>query len=144
MVRLEPLFLQEKLQAFLRREGKVYLVGGYVRDLILGRETRDIDIAVEGSALEVARRAAAALGGSFVPLDQERGIARVVGEGFSLDFASLKGEISRDLGGRDFTINAMAITLDGQVVDPFGGREDLEARLIRALGEQAFEEDPVR
>ena len=144
MVKLKPLFLQEKLEAFLRREGKVYLVGGYVRDLMLGRETRDIDIAVEGSALEVARRAAAALGGSFVPLDQERGIARVVGEGFSLDFVPLKGEISRDLAARDFTVDAIALTLDGEVVDPFGGREDLEARLIRALGERAFEEDPVR
>ena len=128
MVRLEPLFLQEKLQAFLRREGKVYLVGGYVRDLMLGRETRDIDIAVEGSALEVARRAAAALGGSFVPLDSERGIARVVGEGFSLDFVPLKGEISRDLAGRDFTVDAMALTLDGQVGFPLRYRDQVAVR----------------
>ncbi|MFH1483359.1 MAG: metal-dependent phosphohydrolase, partial [Chloroflexota bacterium] len=62
----------------------------------------------------------------------------------SLDFVPLKGEISHDLGGRDFTVDAMALTLDGQVVDPFGGREDLEARLIRALGEGAFEADPAR
>lgn len=141
---MKPLSLQEKLWPLLRREGKVYLVGGYVRDMMLGRETRDIDIAVEGSALEVARRAAAALGGSFVPLDQKRGIARVVVGGLSLDFVPLKGEICHDLAGRDFTIDAMALTLDGQVVDPFGGRQDVEARLIRALGEEVFEEDPAR
>jgi len=144
MVKLKPLILPGKLEALLRSEAKVYLVGGYVRDLMLGRGTRDIDIAVEGSALEVARRVAVGLGGAFVPLDRERGIARVVGEGFSLDFVPLKGEISVDLAGRDFTIDAMALTLDGQVVDPFGGRKDLEARLIRALREEAFEEDPAR
>jgi poly(A) polymerase len=136
-----------------------YLVGGWVRDHLLGRKTRDIDVAVGVSAPEFARRAAAAFEGHYVLLDEAEGIARVVlvendagrETQWHLDFSTIRGNIEADLSRRDFTIDAMAIALGDigkrpstRVVDPLGGRKDLEARLIRAVGASIFEDDPAR
>ncbi|MFC2001406.1 CCA tRNA nucleotidyltransferase [Chloroflexota bacterium] len=106
---------------FLAEEGvQSYLVGGLVRDMLLGRDTADIDIAVDAGALEIAPRAATALGGKYVLLDEINGIGRVVlakneatpAEGkWELDFSTLKSDIEQDLAQRDFTIDAMAVDL---------------------------------
>jgi poly(A) polymerase len=136
-----------------------YLVGGWVRDHLLGRKTRDIDIAVGVSAPEFARQAAAVLGGHYVLLDEAEGIARVVlvenddakEAQRHLDFSTLRGTIESDLSRRDFTIDAMAIDLSEigkrsppRLIDPFGGKNDLEAGIIRAVSPSIFEDDPAR
>jgi tRNA nucleotidyltransferase/poly(A) polymerase len=136
------------------RSCKGYLVGGYVRNLLLGRETRDLDVAVAGDAVAMARELADRLGGAFVLLDEERRTARVVlhdREGRSyVDFATLRdGSLERDLAARDFTINAMAIDVaEGgagrAVVDLFGGRKDLEDRVVRAVSDCVFQDDAIR
>jgi len=109
---------------FLTEQGiKSYLIGGFVRDILLGRDTADIDIAVAADALEVAPKVATALGGKYVRLDEVNRVGRVVlnnGDTSTrgkreLDFSTLKGSIEQDLAQRDFTIDAMAIDL-GQVV----------------------------
>ena len=120
-----------------------YLVGGYIRDTLLGRKTRDIDIAVGASATDVARVVAAALDGHYVLLDEAQGIARVVlveseaakETQWHLDFSTIRGTIEADLSRRDFTIDAMAIDLGDigkrsppRLIDPFLGQKDLGSR----------------
>lgn len=130
-----------------------YLVGGVVRDMLLGRATHDVDVAVSGDALTLARALADALGGAFYPLDEERGVARVVlvggGTRANVDIARLRGGgIEQDLRLRDFTVNALALPLDDlrlpAVLDPTGGVRDLEEGVVRAVSETSFSDDPVR
>jgi len=156
----EEASILDRVCAFLDREGlDSYIFGGYVRDALLGRSTRDIDIAVCGPALEVARRAAHALNGQYVPLDESRQIARVVlaegdpaeGRRWHLDFSTIDDSIEKHLSQRDLTINAMAINTREleqgtvpRVIDPLHGREDLQRGVIRQASDTAFEDCPVR
>ena len=135
-----------------------HVVGGLLRDALLGRATRDLDLAFVGDALPVARRLADSLGGVVVVLDEPRQIARVVvadggGEVVAkLDIASMQGDVLQDMARRDFTVDAMAVPLSlfltgdwrSAVVDPFDGRGDLERGLIRAVGPRVFREDGAR
>jgi poly(A) polymerase len=133
-----------------------YIVGGFVRDMSLGREVADIDVAVSSDALEIAPRIAGELGGKYVLLDQENGLGRVVlpGEKWRIiDFSTFKGSIEQDLARRDFTIDAMAIELKqftsqpfspSLLIDPFKGYTDLSRRVVRAVMDTAFESDPAR
>lgn len=139
--------LQEILHA---QTEQGWLVGGAVRDLSLKRKLRDFDVALKGDVAGIARQFADVSGGGFFTLDEERGHFRVVfkGEGEQFDFAPLKGEtIGDDLLLRDFTINAMALPLlpgDGELLDPLGGREDLEQQRIRRCSQRSFDDDPLR
>ncbi|MFB0538411.1 MAG: CCA tRNA nucleotidyltransferase [Anaerolineae bacterium] len=134
------------------RSVRAYLVGGYVRDRLLGRESHDVDFAVEGDALGLARTVADWMRGAFVPLDDERGTGRVVtrdehGQRLFVDFAVLQGrDITVDLSRRDFTIDAIALDINdlSRFIDPYDGRGDLEAGLVRAVSEVAFRDDPLR
>lgn len=145
--------LLTQISRFLAQQGiPAYLVGGFVRDALLGRATADIDIAV-ADALAVAPAVADALGGTAFVLDEATGAARVVlpGKDWQMDFTTLKGNIEADLARRDFTIGAMAVLLEagmditaGPIIDPCGGREDLERRLVRAVGEDVFRDDAAR
>jgi poly(A) polymerase len=120
-----------------------YLVGGAVRDALLGREARDLDWLVADPEAE-ALRAAAALGGSAFVLDRARGHWRAVGGGVTLDYTPLVGSLEDDLGRRDFTLNAIAAGPDGHLVDPLDGRGDALARRLRMTSEAALADDPVR
>jgi poly(A) polymerase len=129
-----------------------YWVGGTVRDRLLGRESHDWDF-VCLHAERVARAVARQLDASFVTLDEQNRIYRVVPRpkpgqpaDLTLDFAERQGKrIEEDLGRRDFTINAMAIPLSANhVIDPFDGQKDLKKRVVRALSRKAFQEDPLR
>jgi len=140
----------------------LHLVGGPVRDLVLGAATLDLDLAVEGDALSLASQVAAALNARCV---QHRafGTATVKGEGSSLDLATVRSEsyqhpgalprvypasIREDMLRRDFTINAMALSLTGpqrgELFDPCGGQADLKAGLVRVLHEGSFVDDATR
>lgn len=133
----------------------VYLVGGTVRDLLIGADTHDLDFAVDGDGLVVARRVADSVRGAYVALDRERGMGRVVLTAHSntsslyLDFASLRGpDLGADLRDRDFTINAMAVSQqsDGALVliDPLSGLQDLLDRTLRATHSGSLLDDPIR
>lgn len=148
-------FLPEPLFAALAAStgaaaGECYVVGGYVRDRLGGRPAADLDVAVAGDPRLVAVGVGRRFGGSVFPLSEEHGAwrvslrERVSGVG-SVDVTSLRGSIAADLALRDFTINAMAGTLDGEtLIDPHGGAEDLRAGVIRSVSDTAIDADPIR
>jgi poly(A) polymerase len=144
---------------------KVFVVGGFLRDLLLGRETKDFDLVPEGNAQRFARSLARKAEGRFVLLDEKNRIYRVVIEKgkeiFNLDFSQMRGEkIEEDLLLRDFTVDAMALRLDliednfgilrrpkhlsRVIVDPYGGMIDLKKKLIRKTSHRIFDDDPLR
>jgi poly(A) polymerase len=151
-----PPALLDVRQFFTSRGLRAYLVGGAVRDALLGRKTDDLDVAVEtstSSLLEAARDLAGVLDGRYVLLHQEMGAARVVlSDGPVIDLIAAPRGLARDLGRRDFTVNAMAVSLnemDSQdrhvdVIDLHDGRADLSASVLRAVSAEAFDDDPVR
>ncbi len=143
--------LLDKIRLVLPEDVPVFLVGGAVRDALLQRPTHDLDFAVDGDGIQVARQVADALNAAFVPLDPERGTGRVVllresGQ-YTIDFASLRGEdIESDLRARDFTINALAVDVRApdKLLDPLGGALDLHRKILRPCSPTAFLDDPLR
>ncbi|MEE9226862.1 MAG: CBS domain-containing protein, partial [Acidobacteriota bacterium] len=144
-------------------ELRPYLVGGLVRDLLLGRENTDVDLVVEGDGILFARELQKALGGTVRTHENFGTAVLVLPDGFKVDLASSRtefyakpgalptvqqGDIHHDLYRRDFTINAMAVELHpkhyGRLVDRFGGNRDLDAKTIRVLHSLSFIEDPTR
>ncbi len=155
-----------RVKAFCASRGlEAFLVGGLVRDHLAGLPTRDVDLAVRVPSLAGAdlfdlagQLAQSAFPGeaTFVPLDQVHGVARVVvstgGQRWYVDLSGFSDDIASDLARRDFTVDALGLPLDAwgapdwpsRLVDPFGGLRDLEGRLIRALSDSVFRDDPVR
>ena len=140
--------------------GDVYMTGGTVRDLLLGRKPADIDLTVVHRAKLWADRLAACTGGTYVELGREEDAARVVWQGLDIDFSSFRegaASLDEELHKRDITVNSMAMPLHGllhdpccenhevlPVVDPVGGIKDLEARLVRVTSRESFRSDPLR
>jgi len=141
-------------------EPGVYVVGGAVRDALLGRVPKELDLVVEGDATEVAARAAHRVDGKLL-IHERFKTATITTEGFSFDIASARKEtytrpgalpdvqlgatITEDLARRDFTINAIAVDLArGRAVEWPGAREDLEQRRLKVLHERSFIDDPTR
>lgn len=140
------------VQQALEPDQQVYLVGGAVRDLLLGRDLHDLDFTMGENPVPLTRKIARALDAGFFVLDDERHTTRVVyhrpdGREFPLDFVQFTGaDLEDDLRHRDFTLNAIAIDIckPDELIDPLGGQADLEARLLRACSDQALLDDPVR
>ena len=140
----------------------LYLVGGAVRDLLLGRPNFDLDLVVEGDAPKLANQLAQREGDEII-VHRHFGTAKLRRKKASIDFATARaetyahpgalptvhpGSIEDDLYRRDFSINAMAVHLDldnfGKLVDPCGGEDDLKNKLIRILHEKSFTDDATR
>ena len=160
--RIEALPGMDRVFPALEGLPPAYLVGGALRDLLRGAVTKDLDIAVEGRADAVARELAQRLGGEVEGYERF-GTATVRAGDLRLDLATARREryrlpgalpevepasIEEDLGRRDFTVNAMAAALAagerGRLHDPHGGRDDLEAGVIRILHRHSFVDDPTR
>jgi tRNA nucleotidyltransferase (CCA-adding enzyme) len=125
----------------------VYVVGGAVRDGLLGRVRAelDLDITIAAGAVEVARRLAHEYQAGFVLLDAERQIARVVFPGMTLDIAQQDGDIVQDLARRDYTLNAIAYDIQaGVTIDPLDGTQDILDRTIRMVSRPNLVDDPLR
>lgn len=155
--------LMEVAHFFAERQTRVYLVGGSLRDLLLGEVGVDWDLVTDGEAHKLARQLANRLGGSYVHLHEKA--SRVVlhppasaGEQV-LDIAPLHGgSLEEDLRARDFTLNALAAPLGDVVqflrgspgeietllIDPLHGYRDLQARRLRAVDDEVFRHDPLR
>ncbi len=141
----------------------IYLVGGSVRDLLLNRPTLDVDLTLEGDAPALARRVAIGLEDVRCIVHSAFGTATLKGADLHLDVATARvetykrpgalpsvhpGSLQDDLFRRDFTVNAMAMALTGDqrgtITDPFDGKSDLEAGLLRVLHEASFRDDATR
>lgn len=141
----------------------VYLVGGFVRDLLLARDNLDIDFVVEGDGIVFATELAKALGGRAKPYVKFNTAVIILPDGLKIDVASARmeyyqrpaalptvepGSIKHDLARRDFTINTLAIQINakeyGRLIDHFGGQQDLKMGVIRVLHGLSFIEDPTR
>ncbi len=145
-----PPILQDVRRA-LPGDAKVWLVGGAIRDALLNRRIQDLDFVVDGDALTAARVVAEALRAAFYPLDSERDVGRVIltrdDARFTLDFARLRGPgLEADLAGRDFTLNALAVSLADPetLLDPLQGEADLRSKLIRLCSPRSIADDPIR
>jgi len=162
--------LLRAVQSAAGRSRSPVLVGGAVRDTRLASARpstasarspvasarppapADLDVAVESGALDIARRVAERLGGAFVPLDPERGTARVLAGGMCLDVSDWRAPtLEGDLAARDFTVNALAVPVRellsrgrARVVDPTGGLADLRARRLRVHDRRVLTDDPLR
>src|SRR3954468_8337370 len=136
--------MRELVEELFAGEG-AYVVGGPVRDELLGREVVDLDVALREPE-RAARAYAKGSGGAPFPLSERHGAWRAALDGGrTVDFTPLPGAIEEDLATRDFTINAIAEPLaGGALLDPFGGRADLDAKLIRAVAPSVFTDDPLR
>jgi len=125
-----------------------WLVGGAIRDRLLGRPVLDMDVVVEGDPEEAARAVAAAQRGPVFPLSEAFGAWRVLSHDrrITFDFSPLQGvTIEEDLSKRDFTVNAIAQPLGGgPLIDPHGGERDVRDGLLRVVGPGAYEHDPLR
>jgi poly(A) polymerase len=150
-------FLISALGATASQMGaEVYLVGGRIRDFLLNKKTGDFDFAVKGDSSSFAKELAKALEGSYILLDKETKLSRVVlDDGITLDFSPLKGnDIEEDLSNRDFTINAMALPITllnkdfsfnpSDIIDPLRGQEDLKKGIIKQCSREGFSQDPLR
>ncbi len=159
-----PLF--HEIGGLAEAQGRhAFVVGGFVRDLLLGRPTKDIDIAVSGDGITFARSVCDALGSSQVVAFEKFGTARLRLRGMEIEFVGMRreaysphsrkprvaaGTIDDDLARRDFTVNAIAASLApgdfGRLVDPFEGRADIVHRLLRTPLEPSatFSDDPLR
>ncbi|HLW95422.1 MAG TPA: hypothetical protein VKS25_08605 [Solirubrobacteraceae bacterium] len=133
---------------------RVAVVGGFVRDISLGRVPRELDLVVEGDAAALARSL-----GSEVTVHEPFGTASVAGDGWRVDVAMARRErypqpgalpevaparLEDDLHRRDFSVNAIAVTLGGELLAADHALDDLEAGVMRVLHEQSFTDDPTR
>lgn len=167
ITRLLPVEVQELLKRLgdlaADKGVKAYIVGGIVRDLLLGVANLDVDVVIEGDGISFAKRAAKALGGRVRAHEKFGTAVLILPSGFRVDIASARTEfyekpgalpeverssLRQDLARRDFTINAMAIRIDSahrdELLDFFGGVRDLNERVVRVLHNLSFVEDPTR
>jgi poly(A) polymerase len=143
---LQDLLLEKQVDVPL------YIVGGAVRDAYLRGAIKDIDIAVDGNAISMARNVADWFNGDIFVMDNDRGVARVFVDTFDgqvvIDFAQFRGEsLDADLQDRDFTVNAMAADLLGDIthlIDPLHGEQDLNAKVLQRCSEHSIQDDPIR
>lgn len=157
-------FILKELSKLAKREkANIFLVGGFLRDLLLQRKTVDYDIVIDKDAKKLARQFSKYIKGTFVLLDEENRIYRVVKklrkkqdikETINVDFSQMRGgNIEDDLTLRDFTIDAMAMQINVKskglgvkknIIDPCRGLRDLRNRIIRVVNERIFIDDPLR
>lgn len=142
----------ERVRQALPEGIEIYLVGGAIRDALLGKPSKDLDFALPARAISVARLVADQLGAAFYPLNDDFDTARLIlhderGERVVMDFAGYRApSLEADLRGRDYTINAIAADVHPphRLYDPLGGGADLLAGRIRACSPTSLTDDPVR
>lgn len=141
-----------QLKKYASAANPIYLVGGAVRDALLGRASRDFDFVCVSDTGNIARKFADENDGIFFMLDEDRNTSRVIlanrtPEQMVFDFAQLRGSsIESDLMERDFSINAMAVELNSPdlIIDPTKGGRDLQQKWLRPVKKSSIEDDPVR
>jgi len=155
-----PGLIIRALAALIREKSSpCFIAGGTIRDWFMGLESKDLDVTVISDSFSWAEELAQEVGGTFVPMDEEEDVARVVWQGVIVDFSSFRegaNSIEEDLLKRDFTINSMAVQFPSQIpyswdstdlpdiLDPAGGQKDIHDKLIRSTSSAVFVSDPLR
>lgn len=129
---------------FYNTKKDVYLVGGYVRDLLLRHASKDKDFVIKKDFDLIAKKAAKRFKGTFIILKKNQACRIALKNGEFIDFTPLQSPIEENLAQRDFTINAMAWSPERGIIDPFGGRDSLKRKAIKAVLPQNLAEDPLR
>lgn len=122
---------------------EVFIVGGYIRDLLRGSPSADIDFVLRGEIRSLVARVAERIGGKSLEFDKGP-LMRIIFGRTTLDFTELKGKLEDDLSARDFTMNALAWSPRQGLVDPFSGSRDIDKGIIRAISRQNLINDPLR
>ena len=143
--RLQKDILSSKIcREVFRQIQDAYLVGGYIRDRLIGKETRDYDFAIPSTAMKEAIDAlSSVLGGKVINFSRFNFIRIALRNRITVDFTPCD-DIEVDLARRDFTINAIAFNPDKGIYDPHNGLKDLSDRLVRAVSDNSIKADPVR
>ncbi|MBI4707444.1 MAG: CCA tRNA nucleotidyltransferase [Candidatus Omnitrophica bacterium] len=144
----------------VKKKLRLFLVGGFLRDYLLGRQkiNPDFDFAIKKGSINFGRKLAREMRAGFVVLDKEHGACRVVkksgGKAYTFDFTDFRGrDLEDDLLHRDFTINTLAldlkdifsaINIGNFILDPFSARKDIKSGIIRVANKKSFDEDPLR
>ncbi len=123
---------------------ETYLVGGYVRDLLLGHISKDKDFIQNKNPYITAKKASIKFHGTFIALNPPDTYRVVLKNKEVLDFSSLNGSLNKDLARRDFTINSIAWSPEAGLIDPFGGIADLERNIVRTSRMKNLVDDPLR
>ncbi|MBI1811452.1 MAG: CCA tRNA nucleotidyltransferase [Nitrospirae bacterium] len=150
MKNIRKIVLGNKINSKVFSLGReAYIVGGYLRDILIGKKSRDLDYVVRGDIRQFAGLVYAALGltpgkGTTVELKKEQMIRIVLKNGITLDFTELKDSIRDNLSGRDFTMNAIAWSPETGLIDPFNGIKDIAKHRIKAISIDNFKNDPLR
>lgn len=143
--------LIEEIREILKDyENNLYIVGGTLRDEIIGEKINDYDFVTLDNADKISKLVADKIGGAYIPYGAEKGTYRVVFKGYIMDFTNMKGkDIYEDLLHRDFSFNSMAMRLidyfdTRYLIDPYGGLNDIKNKTVRNVADFVFDEDPLR
>lgn len=148
MIDIKKIILGNRVNSKIFSLGReVYIVGGYLRDILIGKESKDIDCIVRGDIREFAAQLIVQKklnNSTIVELKKEQMIRIVLKNGLTLDFTELKSGIRDNLAGRDFTMNAIAWSPETGLIDPFNGIKDIARHRIKAISIDNFRNDPIR
>ena len=120
-----------------------FVVGGYIRDLLIGTRSKDIDFIVRGDVRGLISKVLPGERATVIIFKKAMTVRVVVGD-YTMDFSELRGSLEDDLSGRDFTMNAIAWSAKEGIIDPLKGRDDIVKQRIRAICESNFVDDPLR
>lgn len=145
--KLKVKILKDKYNSIIFKKSRgigLYLVGGYLRDILRGKDSKDRDFIVKDDLKSFVYNLEKILRGTIIELKKGGTIRLVLKNGIKMDFSSIKGSIIEDLSKRDFTVNAFAWSPETGLIDPYDGIKDIKKRIIRSINKNNLLDDPLR
>jgi tRNA nucleotidyltransferase/poly(A) polymerase len=145
--KLKEKILKDRYNSIIFKKSRgrgVYLVGGYIRDILRGEIPKDRDFIVADDIRRFVNEVRKFIGGTLIEFKKGETTRLILKDGVTLDFSRPMGTLEEDLSKRDFTINAIAWSPDSGIIDPYNGIEDIKRRRISSLSEKNFKADPLR
>ena len=145
--KLKEKILKDRYNSIIFKKSRgrgVYLVGGYIRDILRGKISKDRDFIVSDDIKSFTHEIRKFIGGTLIEFKKGETTRLVLKDGVTLDFSRPMGTLEEDLSKRDFTINAIAWSPDSGIIDPYKGIEDIKRRRISSISEKNFKADPLR
>ena len=145
--KLKEKILKDRYNSIIFKKSRgrgVYLVGGYVRDILRGEISKDRDFIVADDIKSFTHEIRKFIGGTLIEFKKGETTRLVLKDGVTLDFSRPMGTLEEDLSKRDFTINAIAWSPDSGIIDPYKGIEDIKSKKINSISEKNFKADPLR